>query len=105
MTGRGDAGRRRRQVRHAYGVAWAAGAVIAANCDRGLWRSRAHWRRAAIEIEAIVDRRKESEVDAGARSGAVAKHVLFDSVIRAVRGARGVRGCAQDPPILRAGGP
>jgi sarcosine oxidase subunit alpha len=81
---------------HAYGVACGRRAVIAANCDRAYAVARSLAAR-GIEIEAIVDRRKESEVDAGARSGAVAKHVLFDSVIRAVRGARGVRGCAAGP--------
>jgi sarcosine oxidase subunit alpha len=80
----------------AYGVACGRRAVIAANCDRAYAVAQSLAAR-GIEIEAIVDRRKESDVDAGARSGAAAKYVLFDSVIRSVRGARGVQGCTAGP--------
>ena len=80
----------------AYGVACGRRAVIAANCDRAYAVARSLAAR-GIEIEAIVDRRKESEVAAEARAGAAARQVLFESVIQAVRGARGVKGCTAGP--------
>jgi sarcosine oxidase subunit alpha len=81
---------------HAYGVACGRRAVIAANCDHAYSVARSLAAR-GIQIEAVVDRRPESDIDPRARAAAPARRVLCDSIIRTVRGARGVTGCEAAP--------
>lgn len=81
---------------HAYGVACGRKAVIVANCDHAYAVARSLAAR-GVEIEAVVDRRPESQIDPGARSGAPARLLLSDSVIRSVHGARRVESCSAGP--------
>ncbi|HWG70580.1 MAG TPA: 2Fe-2S iron-sulfur cluster-binding protein, partial [Steroidobacteraceae bacterium] len=84
---------------HAYGVACGRKAVIVANCDHAYAVARS-LAACGVEIEAIVDRRPESHIEAKLRSGVPARRVLSDSVIRRVHGVRRVDGCVAGPADL-----
>ena len=84
---------------HAYGVACGRKAVIVANCDHAYAVARS-LAACGVEIEAIVDRRPESHIEARLRSGVPARRVLSDSVIRRVHGVRRVDGCVAGPADL-----
>jgi len=84
---------------HAYGVACGRKAVIVANSDHAYAVARS-LDAVGVEIEAIVDRRSESQIDAKARSGVPARRVLSESVIRFVHGVRRVDSCVAGPADL-----
>jgi sarcosine oxidase subunit alpha len=76
----------------AYGVACGARAVIAANSDRA-YELAARLQSAGIEIAAIADARPGQMIGA-AQAGVSGMRLLDRSVISAVHGAHGVRGCS-----------